>query len=720
MRKNFIYFFVITILFLSSAYGQNKDKIVKLVANNIIQENDTITATGNVLLFSPNYYITAQKLIYDKNQSTIEAFDDVSIVESKKQKNITNYAFLDMKNEIDILTPILLIDEKAKVWLNAKNYDRKDDVKYLTEGTLSSCDCTNPEWSYTFGSADFNSTKQWINTYNNTLYFGSMPAWYLAVPFIPTMSAESLILSILVLKSPYFGFPTNDDRRTGLLIPKIAHDDTEGWSYLQPIYYAPQKNYDFEYIPQIREKRGYGHELRFRYADSAYSKLLISTGKFYEKDSYFENQDLVNQEHYGTSLNYNRTKLFSHNDSRDGLYVDLKTLNDVEYLKTQYDYDSSITINKLQLSQVEYFYDYQDYHFNIGIRKYDDISKENDDDVMQTEPYSQFFKYSKNTFIDKLFYNFDIKQYRYTRKEGIAGDKLNISAPFKYQTYFLDNFLLLGLKKEYDFQGIDYKNNESGFENGRILKSTDSISLETDLVKPFESFIHALSFKTQYNHINYHNDKGDLYGYNTTDSNLSVFSYDKELDNIDFLLNQVFYNTNKSQIFSHQMKQKIVLNDDGSSDLDNLENSLVFYLPNTTLSNKFEYNHEDDKIVSSSYKLRFKKGNDFFNYDYSESYDSDNTKQKSSVLETGTTFLRNYTVKFKDTYDIDESESTLREVSLNINKKCWAVDIKLSDALVATATNTAKAKRQDTIYITYTFKPLGSLDHTHVQDTREE
>jgi LPS-assembly protein len=713
----------IILLFLLTPFvnisGAQNNNIVKLIANNIVQENNIITAMGNVLLFSPNYYITAQKLIYDKNNSTMEAFDNVSIVETNKQKNITNYVFLDMKNEIDKFTPILLIDEKEKIWINAKKYNRLNDTKYLEDGTLSSCDCNNPEWSLSFGSADYNTSKQWINTYNNTLYFGSIPAWYLLLPFVPSMSTESLILSALVVKSPYFGFSTNNTRRTGLLKPKIAHDDIEGWSYMQPIYYAPYKNYDFEYIPQIREKRGYGHELRFRYADSPYSMFYLSSGRFYEKDSYFDKQNLINNEHYGTALNYSRSKLLSNKNNTDGLYIDLKTANDVEYLKTQYEYNSGATINRLQLSQVKYFHNSQDYHFNLGISKYDDISKENDDDIIQIEPYSQIFKYSKNLLFPNLFYNIDIKQSRYTRKLGVGADRLDISIPLQYQRYFINDYLLFAIKKDFSFQAINY-NNDENYKNGTLIKSNDSIFAETDLIKSHNSFIHSLSFKAQYNHINYYESKGDLYGFNTNDSKLSSFSYSKESDNLDFIFNQNFYNLNKNKKVSHNLKQKIILNNDNSSDLDNLENSLVFYFPYTSLSNKLEYNHEDKKIVNSSYQLRFAKNNNFLNYDYAQSLDNEDIKQRSSILDVGTKFYRNYTLKFKDNYDLDRGVSTLREMSLNIDKKCWAVNIKLSDALVATATTTHNTIRQNTIYITYTLKPLGTFDQKIVQDAKEE
>ena len=151
---------------------------------------------------------------------------------------------------------------------------------------MSSCNCEDPAWSIGFTSGDLNTTKEWMNTYNTTLYIKDIPVFY----------------------TPYFGFPTDDTRRTGLLTPTIGYSKSEGFQYAQPIYFAPSANYDIEYTPQIRTNRGNGHTLQYRYADSMYSNLNFEAAIFTEKDSYQKKANLTNKEHYGWNLEYKRSK----------------------------------------------------------------------------------------------------------------------------------------------------------------------------------------------------------------------------------------------------------------------------------------------------------------------------------------------------------------------------------------------------------------------------
>ena len=59
-------------------------------------------------------------------------------------------------------------------------------------------------------------------------------------------NAKVYFSDVPILYTPYFGFPTDKTRRTGLLKPTIAINKGEGLLYAQPLYYAPKLNYDFK------------------------------------------------------------------------------------------------------------------------------------------------------------------------------------------------------------------------------------------------------------------------------------------------------------------------------------------------------------------------------------------------------------------------------------------------------------------------------------------
>ena len=82
-------------------------------------KNNVITANTNVVLYSKNYYITANKLIYDKNNSKLELFENVNITKNNESVLFGEYALIDVDDEFSILEPFLLIDNTMGLWLGS-------------------------------------------------------------------------------------------------------------------------------------------------------------------------------------------------------------------------------------------------------------------------------------------------------------------------------------------------------------------------------------------------------------------------------------------------------------------------------------------------------------------------------------------------------------------------------------------------------------------------
>ncbi len=737
-KRYFIVLFLVLIQSFSMILFAKEDQIMQIIANKIDQNGTIITATGDILVFSPNYFITAQKGIYDQNSSILELFGNVNISKDKKNISLSSYAFLDMKNEINNAKPVLMIDKSTNVWINAKTIEKKVDLNLIKDATISSCDCANPTWSIGFSSGDYNTTDQWINIYNNTLYIHDIPAWYFLIPAIPYATVPTLAMSYLMVKLPYMGFSTNKERRSGLLRPQFGYGQNDGWFYAQPIYYAPRKDVDFEYIPQIRSLRGNGHEFIARYADSAYSKLEFDAGVFNEKESYYKENNLVNQKHYGWNLKYNRTKLFSDGDSSDGFYTFLQDINDIEYLNTKYNTDNKVLYaDKIIESKIKYFYNTESYNVNGEVLDYNNISymngkENNDEEVMQVTPSLGFHLYSDSLFTDKLRDSLDIKYKKQDRKIGLGAETLDANLPIIYSRYFFNDYVLFSYEKLFGFNSIKYLNNDNNiYKDGQLFTTKDSISLEFDLLKSFETKIHAVKLNTKYSKPRHINQNGDIYGISTTDINLSIFPYTDDVENINISFNQSLFNKeNLSTIINHKINQKIIYDDNGTSTLDNLENELTVYFPYTTLSNRLLFNHDEKMIINSTSSLQFKKDDYFTNIDYSFQKDKTNAPKQflyknlpnleSFTGHIGTKVFKYYTIGYKEQYDLTNHISKFKEYKMNIDKKCWALDLSLQDSLVATATTTNRAKRQNIIYATITLKPIVSFNQKFIQDEREE
>jgi LPS-assembly protein len=684
---------------------------LQILAKKIETKNNIIIASDNVLVHSPNYYITAQKVIYNRDKSTLELFDNVNIIKDGKTTTFSDYAFLDFSKEINMFTPILLIDSKSNIWVNSKKATRDNDLLSFKGATLSSCDCYDPAWSISFSNGDYNSSQEWINTYNATLFINKVP----------------------VLYTPYFGFPNDKTRRSGLLKPTIGWSNNEGLLLIQPIFYAPALNWDIEYTPQLRTKRGDGHYLQYRLKDSEVSSLDIQTGIFREKDSYFDQSLLRNNKHYGWDLKYQISKLISDDmdDTKDGLLVSLHSLNDIDYINTKPNSDGDTT-NKLIKSQIKYFYNTAKAYGNIDFKYYKDTSKINNDTTMQELPEIYLHKYSSETIIDNLFYSSSFKYANKFRKEGLRAKTVDVIVPLTYSFSSLDDYLNILISSQLNMTHIDYSNTINSYTNGEFIENKNTLSLWTDLLKPYKDHIHTINFKTSFTIPNIVKQGGDLYSINSTESDLSAFPVSKTHKHMSFTFNQSLYNKDSlSQTINHKIYQSVIYNEDGGSKLSDLENELIYYYKYGTLSNRLLFNHQENMIINSSSSISFNKNDFKSNVYYSYSKDTSTVSSNSQSysykdlldaealnVDLSYKFNKYYTIGYQEEYDIETKTTKDREYTLDIDKKCWKLNLKVADNLVASSTTNNEAIRQNIFYIQLTLKPILTFNQKYIQKAK--
>lgn len=691
---------LIIVFLIGTLFGKEslKDEKIEILAEKLDIKEDIVNATGDVVVYSINYYITADRLRYDKKNGKLELFDNVSIIKNNQQVSYSEYVFIDINKDINNFKPVLVLDNSKRLWFNAKDGLKDNDTYKLKDSTLSSCDCIDPVWNIGFSSGDHNTTKQWMNTYNTTLYIKGVPVFY----------------------TPYFGFPTDDTRRTGILPPTIGYSGSEGFIYAQPLYYAPQLNYDFEYIPQIRTNRGEGHTLKYRYVDSAYSKLNFEIGVFNEKSSYQEENKLTNDKHYGWEFDYKRSKLFSTDDDTDGLIIHAVDMNDVDYINTQYDSNITDDTDEYLKSYIKYFYNTNKYYGDIEINTYNDLTEDNNDEILQEIPSVTFHKYAQSFFDDYFTTSFDINTSRETIVDGVGGKTTELYIPINYHTYLFNDFLNFSFTEEINYTNIRYSG--SDYDDANFGENNHVFSLYSDLVKPYDNFIHSMRLSTTYTDNNVFRNSGDIYD-SDDDSldDLSSFEINKTTKNISLELNQSFYSQKTLQeIVNHKISLSFIYNNDSNSfEKNTLENDIRLNYNYGHLSNKMIYNYLINGITSSSSTFAFRKDNYFANLSYSYLKDEDSLDvDETFSYDLGFSFGKYYRLSYGEEYDLENHANEERELIFNIDDKCWAIDIKFADSLVASDTTSSDdAQRQKIFYVTLTLKELFAIEQSFKSET---
>ena len=692
----------------SLLYSQEiKNEKFQLISKDINTKDNIVIATGDVVVFSPTYYLSANKIIYNKENETFELFDNVLIIKDNNIQTQSEYAFVDLKKDAFTQNPMFLYENKDKVWMNSNKSTKETEIIQLDSTILSSCDCLDPIWSIRASSADYNTDDKWINTYNPRLYIKNIPVFY----------------------SPYLGFSADKTRRTGLLIPTLGYSSSEGFSYFQPIFYAPTQNYDFELVPQIRSNRGYGSYLYYRYADSQDSILEMKTGIFKEQNDYVTDNSLNSDLHYGFDLDYQKRNLFTNTSkAQDGLYTSINYLNDIEYITLENDDSSSSSDSEVE-SKINYFYNTNDYYAGVYGRYYIDTAADSNAGTLQELPQVQFHSYNKESFIDDLVYSLDTKVSNYTRSEGITADVYKISAPLSYSKYFLDDFMYLTLENEIVLMKYDYDNfGSNDYEDGTLIQNRSSISVGSDLIKPYDKYLHTINLNAKYSIPTNLNKDGDLYQI-TTETNsdketeLEAFDIVDEEKNVELSVNQSIYGKNSlKQLINHKVSQSILYDELDNPKLQDLENYVKINHDYGSVSGKTVYNIQDEEFVENSASSTFAYNDLSLTLGYYQSKETDNTTNDREDLEsyrisTSYKLSKDYKVSYYENYNVEDSEMSKQGVALSIDDDCWNLNLKFQNEIVSSSSSTADGTDQKVFFVTLLLKPLGGINQKYeIQD----
>ncbi|WNL13448.1 LPS-assembly protein LptD [Aliarcobacter cryaerophilus] len=706
MHKIVVSLALASLLIQANAEELNMEKL-QLVAKDVDTKNNIITAVGDVVAYSPTYYLSSDKMVYDKDREILELFDNVLIIKDNKIQTQSNYAYVDMKNDIINQDPVFLMDNSSNIWSNSKEANKDKDLITLENSILSSCDCIDPIWSIRSSSSDYDTEAMWMNTYNPRLYIKNVPVFYL----------------------PYFGFPTDTTRRTGLLLPTMGYSSSEGFLYSQPIFIAPADNYDIELIPQIRTQRGYGSYANFRYADSPDSMLNLKTGYFKEFNNYRKEEKLENSEHYGLDIDYERKNIFStKKEHQDGVFTSIRYLNDIEYIILKED-DGNLGTDKKVESKVNYFYNTPEYYGGVYGKYYIDASKKSNANTLQELPQVQFHSYNKELFLENLIYSIDTKAQNFTRKEGLNAKIYDITVPISYTKNILDDYMYLGVENRTILTQYDYSNslyNNLRYEDGTLIQNRTSFIVGTDLLKPYSDYIHTLNLNASYDIPENLRKDGDLYNITVKENQplkydeLSVFPTLQEQKTIKLSLNQSIYDKeNLKQFINHKMSQSILYNSVDEPKFQDLDNYVKINHDYGSLSGKVVYNMDDNKVVEGSFDnslsyedLTFSAG-----YYYSKKTNNEfNTRDdlESYRLSTSYKLAKDYSIKYYENYDLQEKRRSRQGIGLNIDDSCWNLDLLLEKEITprsryVESTRSYDSYEQTIVYAVLMLKPIGGI-----------
>lgn len=663
----------------------------EIYAKNLSVDEKNITTSGGSLLLNSGFYIEANSARLDRESSILELKGDVKIYKDDNLALLSEEVYLNLLTKDGTFKPFYVQESESSIWVFSKSASFEKERYSFGEVATSSCSISKPLWHFEATKGHLDTTSKWLHLSHPKLYIYETPILYL----------------------PYFIIPTNRDRRSGLLIPKIAISENDGLMYMQPIYYAPKENFDIEFRPQIMTNRGMGISGELRFVDTLYSSGSINVGYYKDQSSYKKQVVLKHNAHYGYGGKYKNSAILSRYFDlvdRDGLFIDALFLNGIDYLNIQ-DFETLKSYKERTVTSKLNYHILSDNNFyGLYMRYFIDTSKQSNSDTMQNIPSLNYHRFKESLFFDRLIYSLDFNFNNYIRKEGFIAREYEFEAPFSYYYPIFENYLNLGAKKSFHFLHVDYENLEDG-KDSSFLRSSYELILSSDLVKNYKNYRHFLNLEASYLKSYMRSKKGYFTNFSSVPEDSERFRISSQ---------NYLYDKDANLLLYLRLKNDIFLSDD-KKNYSTTSSELGAYLNKTTTLNF-------DTLYSSKTK-RFEEVKTYLDYDgddyrflFGHFYrDTFEDKKDSYMISEAQIKGVDYTFYGSVGYDYKDNKFRNYEVGVRNKKSCFYYDLSFKKNLTPVMTATGSSSIDESfVYLEFRFLPLGGLSYKLLDKQKDE
>ncbi len=224
---------------------------------------------GDVIIDQAGRNIRADEVTLDSSQTYANAKGRVQLAQSGllTQSDQINY---NLKTQTGDLNNSFYISEQQHAHGHASQIKRQNEnLVILKDASYTACPPEQkPAWKIQAKQIELNQETGRGVTRGTKLYVKDVP----------------------VLAVPYFNFPIDDRRTTGLLSPNFGYSNDGGAQLTVPVYLNLAPNYDLTLAPSFMSKRGAKLDAEFRYMTENFGSGRI-WGGYLPNDNEYDNKD---------------------------------------------------------------------------------------------------------------------------------------------------------------------------------------------------------------------------------------------------------------------------------------------------------------------------------------------------------------------------------------------------------------------------------------------
>lgn len=250
---------------------------VRIYADNVsFYQNKRSTLRGHVEVQQTQRIVNAQTAYVYRDPKTnqinkIEFLGEVRYLEPDKMM-IARRATINPQDKSAQTNDVLYrfnVDKKSALlpaWGRASLIQRFANKDYLLrQATYSTCAPKDKAWDIQAESITIDDANATGVARNARIRIHEVPVFY----------------------TPYFSFPTNNERKSGFLQPLVGYSNVGGFDLGLPYYWNMAPNYDFTFTPHLYSERGVMVSGNYRYLTTNSSGMI--TGDFLPNDKAYAN-----------------------------------------------------------------------------------------------------------------------------------------------------------------------------------------------------------------------------------------------------------------------------------------------------------------------------------------------------------------------------------------------------------------------------------------------
>ncbi len=198
---------------------------------------------GQATLKKENQRVQAREILFNENTEQFRASGNVVLTTQNLRLTADNMSFDQINDRGELSNTFFQLSERHgsgsadKIEILDASRSRFDNILY------TACDTDDRDWHFTGDGLEINDESGIGTARHTTIYFQNIPIFYF----------------------PYFQFPIDDRRMSGVLTPTLNFSDDDNSHLSVPIYWNIAPNFDTTFTPAWYSERGFLYNSEHRY-----------------------------------------------------------------------------------------------------------------------------------------------------------------------------------------------------------------------------------------------------------------------------------------------------------------------------------------------------------------------------------------------------------------------------------------------------------------------